>query len=117
MWAVSGTKSKDCCAPVAYQAKEASTSLPPELLFWIWAVVSASVFLFAVWALFSNLDGAFLHLPSRGRPPAPRRVCACGHQADPDEDDCPDCGLKLPPHVAEHLQKYRGPGRRARPIK
>src|SRR5947207_10897919 len=83
-WTVSGTKSKVCCEPVAYHAKQTSSSLPPELLFWIWAVVSASVFLFAVWALFSNLDGAFLHLPSCGRPLAPRRICPCGYKADSD---------------------------------
>ena len=113
--AVSGTK-HDPTGPVSSTGHESASSLPPEVLFWIWILVSTSVFLFAVWALFSNLDGTFLHLPSRGRPAVPRRVCACGYQPGADEEDCPDCGLKLPPRVAEHLQKYRGPGRRARPF-
>ena len=104
-------------APVAGFPKDAADSLPPEVAFWIWLVVSLTAFLLLVWALFSNLDGAFLHLPSRGTPPPVRRTCACGYQPDSDEEDCPECGLKLPWRVAEHLQRYRGPGRRSRLIR
>jgi hypothetical protein len=118
MWGVSGTKKKgEVTAPITGLPKEAADSLSPEAAFWIWLLVSLAAFAVLTWALFSNLHSAVLHLPSRGTPPPVRRTCACGYPPDWDEEDCPQCGLKLPSRVAEHLQKYRGAGRKSRPIK
>jgi len=116
MWAVSGTKGQ-MPSHVSSHSSEFSSSMPPELAFWIWLLGSLAVLFFVLRAMYSNLDGAFLFLPSRGTPPPQKRTCACGYVPDSDEDDCPTCGEKLPLRVAEHLQKYRGPGRRSRSVK
>jgi len=115
IWSVTGTKGI-ATGPGSGHVQQ-SSSIAPEALFWIWLLVSFGIFCLILRALFSHMDGAFLHLPSRGKPPKPRRICACGYKPDSDEEDCPQCGLKLPGRVAEHLQKYCGPGRRSGSIK
>ncbi|HEV8293366.1 MAG TPA: hypothetical protein VGP94_15625 [Tepidisphaeraceae bacterium] len=45
MWAVSGTKGQ-MPSDVSSHTGESASSIPPELLFWMWLLVSAAIFLF-----------------------------------------------------------------------